>query len=179
MARGIRYLHHAYVQIIDVPQNSIPSEELIASKSQKQLVLAGAAKFNTKPKLGIEFLEENKLIYADGLPRPLSLAKFLRSCSRLDKKLLGDFVSRPDNLAVLEEFMGLLDFKGVGVKPFYVLSRVLIVIGTSCRSNARAPRSVQITRRGSADRPNHGDLCIQILCNGAWWVFIGFMVSTS
>ncbi len=86
-------------------------EQLIASKSQKQLILTGAARFNAKPKLGIEFLEENRLIYADGLPRPLSLAKFLRTCPRIDKKLLGEFLAKPENTPVLEEFMGLLDLK--------------------------------------------------------------------
>jgi golgi-specific brefeldin A-resistance guanine nucleotide exchange factor 1 len=88
-------------------------EKLLLGKSQKQLILTGAVKFNTKPKLGIAFLEESKLVYADGLPRSLSLAKFLRSCPRLDKKLLGDFLSRAENLEVLDQFMGLLDFKGV------------------------------------------------------------------
>lgn len=92
----------------------IPTPEtLLHDKSQKQLILTGATRFNTKPKLGIVFLEENKLIYHDNLPRPLSLAKFLRSCPRLDKKLLGDFLSRPENLEVLGHFMSLLDFKGV------------------------------------------------------------------
>ncbi len=76
--------------------------------------MTGAARFNAKPKTGLAFLEENKLIYSDpNEPRPLSLAKFLRNSARIDKRLLGDFISRPDNIEVLKEFLRLFDFKGV------------------------------------------------------------------
>ena len=62
------------------------------------------------------FLEENKLIYADpNVPRPKSLANFLKCCVRIDKRILGDFISKPDNLDVLEAFIGLFDFKTVSI----------------------------------------------------------------
>ena len=86
------------------------------SKSQKQLVLTGAARFNTKPKAGLAFLEENGLIYADlstEVSKDRSLATFLKNCTRLDKRLLGDFISKPDNLELLKAFIGLFDFKDV------------------------------------------------------------------
>jgi brefeldin A-resistance guanine nucleotide exchange factor 1 len=83
------------------------------SKSRKKLVLTGAARFNTKPKAGIAFLEENKLIYADQLSQDQSLATFLKGCTRLDKRLLGDFISKPDNIKVLKAFIELFDFKDV------------------------------------------------------------------
>ncbi|OJT08688.1 hypothetical protein TRAPUB_414 [Trametes pubescens] len=87
--------------------------ELRHTKSKKRLILTGAARFNAKPKTGLAFLEENKLIYSDpNEPRPLSLAKFLRNSARIDKRLLGDFISRPDNIEVLKEFLKLFDFKG-------------------------------------------------------------------
>jgi len=85
-------------------------------KSRKKLVLTGAARFNSKPKIGVAFLEENKLIYSDLSPevsRTRSLAIFLKSCTRLDKRLLGDYISKPDNLELLKEFIGLFDFKDV------------------------------------------------------------------
>lgn len=78
------------------------------------LVLTGAARFNAKPKTGISFLEENKLVFTDpNEPRAESLAKFLKSSTRLDKRLLGDFLSRPENIDVLSAFMKLLHFKDV------------------------------------------------------------------
>lgn len=86
------------------------------AKSRKRLVLTGASRFNTKPKVGLSFLEENKLIYSDlsdTVDRPKSLARFLKSCSRIDKRLLGDFLARQDNIDVLRAFIRLFDFKDV------------------------------------------------------------------
>ncbi|KAG1879363.1 hypothetical protein C8R48DRAFT_588959 [Suillus tomentosus] len=96
------------------PSDFILPDSLIQDKSRKKLVLTGAARFNSKPKIGIAFLEENKLIYSDLSPevsRTRSLAIFLKSCTRLDKRLLGDYISKPDNLELLKEFIGLFDFK--------------------------------------------------------------------
>ncbi|KAF5372839.1 hypothetical protein D9758_001701 [Tetrapyrgos nigripes] len=96
------------------PAEYPPAESLMQTKSQKKLILTGAARFNTKPKTGIAFLEENGLIYHDLSPvvsKAQSLASFLKGCSRLDKRLLGDFISRPENLEVLKAFIELFDFK--------------------------------------------------------------------
>ncbi|KAH0584078.1 hypothetical protein H2248_009651 [Termitomyces sp. 'cryptogamus'] len=88
-------------------------ESLIQTKSQKKLILTGASRFNAKPKSGIAFLEENNLIYADlseDVTKASSLACFLKSCTRLDKRLLGDYISKPDNIELLKAFIGLFDF---------------------------------------------------------------------
>lgn len=54
------------------------------------------------------------MIYTDtNIPRPQSLAEFLKTCTRIDKRILGDFISKPDNVDVLEAFIGLFDFKDV------------------------------------------------------------------
>ncbi|CDO70750.1 hypothetical protein BN946_scf184798.g65 [Trametes cinnabarina] len=91
-------------------------EDLQHAKSTKKMVLTGASLFNTKPKNGLAFLEENKLIYTDtNEPRPLSLARFLKNSARVDKRLLGDFISRPENIDVLRAFMSLFDFRGKNV----------------------------------------------------------------
>jgi brefeldin A-resistance guanine nucleotide exchange factor 1 len=97
-------------------QNYVPAEELLQRKSKKRTILTGAARFNSKPKTGLAFLEENGLIYhdlSDEVTRPLSLAKFLKSSTRIDKKLLGDFISKPENIEVLKAFIGLFDFHEV------------------------------------------------------------------
>ncbi|KIL69583.1 hypothetical protein M378DRAFT_190012 [Amanita muscaria Koide BX008] len=89
-------------------------ETLIQTKSQKELILTGAARFNSKPKTGVAFLEDKKLIYNDLSPeisRSRSLAKFLKGCTRLDKRLLGDYISKPENIDILKEFIGLFDFE--------------------------------------------------------------------
>ncbi|TFK67907.1 Sec7-domain-containing protein [Pluteus cervinus] len=88
------------------PEYATP-ENLLHAKSQKQLILTGAARFNTKPKAGIAYLEENNVVNT----KAESLAHFLKSCNKLDKRLIGDFISRPDNTEVLKAFIGLFDFK--------------------------------------------------------------------
>ncbi|KAJ6606553.1 hypothetical protein DFH09DRAFT_1242048 [Mycena vulgaris] len=92
-------------------------ESLIQAKSQKKLVVSAAAQFNAKPKKGVAFLEENRLIYTD-LPadapesaKTHNLAVFLKGCARLDKRLLGDYLSREENLPLLKAFIGLIDFR--------------------------------------------------------------------
>ncbi|CAA7267940.1 unnamed protein product [Cyclocybe aegerita] len=87
-------------------------DSLLQVKSKKQLILTGAARFNAKPKTGLAFLEENKIIYANPeMAKARSLAIFLKGCTRIDKRLLGDFISKPDNLDLLREFVCLFNFK--------------------------------------------------------------------
>lgn len=91
----------------------LTAAEAAAAKAHKRILLEGAAAFNLKPKVGLKFLEEHGIIYADPLvPRPESLARFFKTTPRLDKKLLGDFISRPDQLDVLKAFMRLMEFDG-------------------------------------------------------------------
>ncbi|GJE86958.1 Sec7-domain-containing protein [Phanerochaete sordida] len=98
------------------PKDYVSPEDLLQTKSQKKLILTGISRFNAKPKTGIAFLEENKLIYADPEEsRAKSLAVFLKNSTRLDKRLLGDFISRPENFDVLKAFISLFDFKGKSV----------------------------------------------------------------
>jgi brefeldin A-resistance guanine nucleotide exchange factor 1 len=94
-------------------------------KSKKKLILAGAAHFNKNPKASLAFLEENGLIYHDPyerVTRPQSLARFLKCSTRVDNKLLGDFISRPENTEVLKAFVSLFDFRGVLILFYVCLS---------------------------------------------------------
>lgn len=80
------------------------------------MLLDGAAAFNVKPKVGLKFLEEHGVIYNDdSISREESLARFLKTTPRLDKRLLGDFISRPDQIELLRAFMQLMDFDGVSL----------------------------------------------------------------
>ncbi|KAJ7197212.1 hypothetical protein GGX14DRAFT_471834 [Mycena pura] len=92
-------------------------ESLMQTKSQKKLIVSAAARFNTKPKNGVAFLEENQLIYTNLPPdapesaKAHNLAVFLKRCARLDKRLLGDYISREESLPLLKAFVGLFDFR--------------------------------------------------------------------
>lgn len=88
---------------------------LAAAKAGKRTLLEGIIRFNEKPKDGIAFLDAKGLIYTSAnhdKPRHEVLAEFLKTCPRLDKKLLGDFISRPDNIQILRSFIELFNFKG-------------------------------------------------------------------
>lgn len=77
--------------------------------------------FNNKPKNGLAFLEENGIIHNDPseeVPKTKSLALFLKGCTRLDKRLLGDYISKPDNIELLKAFIGLFNFKNVSLRSF-------------------------------------------------------------
>lgn len=102
-------------------EQSYPSSETLTSrKSRKSVLLTGAAMFNTKPKNGLAFLEREGIIAVnsegpgtDDEKRTRSIARFLRGSTRLDKKLLGEYISRPDHTELLRAFIGLFDFNGV------------------------------------------------------------------
>lgn len=91
----------------------LTAESIERSKQSKRILLEGAAKFNMKPKIGLAFLEDHGVIYNNpDEPRAESLARFFKTTPKLDKRLLGDFISRPDQLDVLKAFMNLMDFEG-------------------------------------------------------------------
>ncbi|OXG34789.1 Sec7 domain-containing protein [Cryptococcus neoformans Bt120] len=104
------------------PSNAPTTASLKEAKGRKAVILTGAVLFNTKPKHGLSFLEEKGIIVPDPADegtneekRHLAIARFLRHCSRLDKKLLGEFISRPDQLGLLKAYIGLFNFAGKSV----------------------------------------------------------------
>lgn len=113
---GLSGYRHPCWKLINFHQGFPSPESLIQTKSQKKLILAGVTRFNAKPKAGVAFLEENKLIYTDLSPevtKAHSLAKFLKGCIRLDKRILGDYLSKPEHIDLLKAFIELFDFKDV------------------------------------------------------------------
>ncbi|KAL5635177.1 hypothetical protein ACGC1H_003018 [Rhizoctonia solani] len=123
--------------------SDITPDSLLYTKSRKLLVLTAAQKFNEKPKKGVAFMLENGLVDAkvEEAPAdkpheaaqtekepakradPKSLARFLKNCPRLDKKVLGEYISHLDNPELLKEFIGMFDFRG---KPIADAMRELL-----------------------------------------------------
>lgn len=93
------------------PDDFPPIGSLKHSRGRKGAILEGARRFNAKPKDGLAYLEAQGFISADANgSKDESIAKFLLECPRLDKKLLGDYISRPANTGVLDAFIGSFDF---------------------------------------------------------------------
>ncbi|XP_059677397.1 Golgi-specific brefeldin A-resistance guanine nucleotide exchange factor 1 isoform X1 [Gavia stellata] len=90
----------------------LPSpQELMEIKNKKKLLITGTEQFNQKPKKGIQFLQEKNL-----LATPIDnneVARWLRENPRLDKKMIGEFVSDRKNIDLLESFVGTFSFQGL------------------------------------------------------------------
>ncbi|XP_061315330.1 Golgi-specific brefeldin A-resistance guanine nucleotide exchange factor 1 isoform X1 [Pezoporus flaviventris] len=86
-------------------------QELMQIKNKKKLLITGTEQFNQKPKKGIQFLQEKNL-----LATPIDnneVARWLRENPRLDKKMIGEFVSDRTNIDLLESFVGTFSFQGL------------------------------------------------------------------
>ena len=86
---------------------------LLEHKQKKEIWKEGARRFNIKPKQGIEFLQQQKF-----LPTPIdsySLAVFLKTTPQVNKKALGEFIAKPDNVDLLTAFISLYDFHNVNL----------------------------------------------------------------
>ncbi|XP_049711226.1 Golgi-specific brefeldin A-resistance guanine nucleotide exchange factor 1 isoform X2 [Elephas maximus indicus] len=85
--------------------------ELIKIKNKKKLLITGTEQFNQKPKKGIQFLQEKGLLT---IPMDnTEVAQWLRENPRLDKKMIGEFVSDRKNIDLLESFVSTFSFQGL------------------------------------------------------------------
>uniref|UniRef100_A0A224X4T3 Putative guanine nucleotide exchange factor n=2 Tax=Triatominae TaxID=70999 RepID=A0A224X4T3_9HEMI len=88
---------------------NIPShEQLMAVKRKKKLLATGTEHFNSKPKKGIQFLQEHNLM--SNPVDPIEVVNFLRENPHLDKKMIGEYISNRANLTVLDAFVKSFDF---------------------------------------------------------------------
>ncbi|KAF2994489.1 GDP/GTP exchange factor for ARF [Curvularia kusanoi] len=86
-------------------------EELRQQRLRKDIIIRGATKFNEKPKAGIAFLVSQGII--SDADDPKAIAEFVKGTTRVDKKVLGEFISKRDNEPILEAFMKLFEFRGL------------------------------------------------------------------
>ncbi|KAM5271963.1 Golgi-specific brefeldin A-resistance guanine nucleotide exchange factor 1 isoform 16-T16 [Ctenodactylus gundi] len=85
--------------------------ELVEIKNKKKLLITGTEQFNQKPKKGIQFLQEKGLLT---IPMDnIEVAQWLRENPRLDKKMIGEFVSDRKNIDLLESFVSTFSFQGL------------------------------------------------------------------
>ncbi|KAL7890062.1 hypothetical protein AOLI_G00023200 [Acnodon oligacanthus] len=89
------------------------SQELMDIKNKKKLLITGTEQFNQKPKKGIQFLQEKGL-----LSSPMDnneVAQWLRENPRLDKKMIGEFISDRKNMELLDSFVNTFTFQGLRI----------------------------------------------------------------
>lgn len=88
-----------------------PAPEVMRERRRrKKLIIKGTNKFNESPKGGLAYLQEKGVI--ESIADPVCVARFLKGTSRVNKKVLGDFLSKRGNEAILDAFMDVFDFNG-------------------------------------------------------------------
>lgn len=90
------------------------AESLVARKMQKKSFIKCTEIFNKSPSKGIAALCELKFIENPSDPKELAAFVFQKS-TRLNKKVLGEYLAKPANKDILREFMALFDFQGLRV----------------------------------------------------------------
>ena len=89
--------------------DGLPSvERLRKQRDLKKVIIRGASKFNESPKAGIAFLGKEGVI--QNVDDPAHIARFVRSTALVDKKVLGEFLTKRDNERILEAFIGMFNF---------------------------------------------------------------------
>ncbi|KAK7901666.1 hypothetical protein WMY93_018435 [Mugilogobius chulae] len=89
------------------------SQELLEIRTKKKLLITGTEQFNQKPKKGIQFLQEKGL-----LSEPMDsaqVAQWLRENHRLDKKMIGEFISDRKSQDLLDSFVNTFQFHGLRI----------------------------------------------------------------
>lgn len=108
----LRYIQFIAERLLDDPvTDGYPDPDTLREqRRRKKIIIKGAGKFNEKPKAGLGYLEAQGII--ENANDPVAVAKFLKGTSRINKKVLGDFISKRGNEAILEAFLDLFDFSG-------------------------------------------------------------------
>ncbi|RCI14930.1 hypothetical protein L249_7105 [Ophiocordyceps polyrhachis-furcata BCC 54312] len=107
----LRYIQFLAERTQDNPafERSFPDPaQLRERRRRKNIIVKGAIKFNEKPKVGLRYLEAHGIIADVG--DPVGVARFLQGTSRVSKSVLGDFLSKRGNEAVLGAFIDQFDF---------------------------------------------------------------------
>ncbi|KAF4555474.1 Sec7 domain-containing protein 2 [Elsinoe fawcettii] len=108
----LNYVQFVADRLEDEPKTEgYPNAKVLREqRSMKKIIIKGATKFNEKPQAGIAFLASQGVI--DDLDNPVSVAKFLKGTTRIDKKVLGEFLSKRNSEKILDAFMDLFEFTG-------------------------------------------------------------------
>uniref|UniRef100_M3ZUN6 Golgi brefeldin A resistant guanine nucleotide exchange factor 1 n=1 Tax=Xiphophorus maculatus TaxID=8083 RepID=M3ZUN6_XIPMA len=89
------------------------SLELLEIRTKKKLLITGTEQFNQKPKKGVQFLQEKGLL-SDPLDTK-QVAQWLRENPRLDKKMIGEYISDRNNVELLDSFVNTFTFQGLRI----------------------------------------------------------------
>jgi len=109
------YIQSIADRLEDQPEaGDLPSRKsLQEQRERKKIVIKGATKFNENPKGGIAFLVSQGIISSPD--DPAAIAAFLRTTTRVDKRVLGEFISKRSNVGLLNAWLDTFDFTNLRV----------------------------------------------------------------
>ena len=81
---------------------------LLDQRRIKMIYSEAAILFNSSPKEAFPFLQQKGLLSSE--PTKSEIASFLRKAQGLDKKVLGEYLAKPDNIEILREFFSAFKF---------------------------------------------------------------------
>ncbi|KYM98687.1 Golgi-specific brefeldin A-resistance guanine nucleotide exchange factor 1 [Cyphomyrmex costatus] len=91
-------------------------EDLLAIKANKRWLVVGTEKFNENPREGIAKLTEHGLLGGTpGHSDPEKIAKLLRENPGLDKKAIGEYISKKENKNILNYFVHNFDLRNTRI----------------------------------------------------------------
>ncbi|XP_018046916.1 PREDICTED: Golgi-specific brefeldin A-resistance guanine nucleotide exchange factor 1 [Atta colombica] len=91
-------------------------EDLLAIKANKRWLALGTEKFNENPREGIAKLTEHGLLGGTpGHSDPEKIAKLLRENPGLDKKAIGEYISKKENKNILNYFVHNFDLRNTRI----------------------------------------------------------------
>ncbi|KAK3323543.1 hypothetical protein B0T19DRAFT_207800 [Cercophora scortea] len=108
----LRFIQFIAERLDDPPKTEgYPDPAVLREKRRrKRLIVKGTNKFNENPKGGLAYLQEKGIL--ENASDPVCLANFFTGTSRVNKKALGEFLSKKGNEAVLDAFLKKFDFSG-------------------------------------------------------------------
>ncbi|ODM17972.1 hypothetical protein SI65_06760 [Aspergillus cristatus] len=111
----LSYVQFIHDRLDDEPElEDFPSlDRLRSQRRTKKIIVQGTQKFNEDPKAGIAHLTAQGII--ENPDDPTQVARFLKGTSRVSKKILGEYISKRSNEALLDAFVDLFDFAGKNV----------------------------------------------------------------
>ncbi|KAM0532126.1 hypothetical protein ACHAPP_007310 [Verticillium nonalfalfae] len=108
----LRYVQYIAERLeLQPASEDLPSaDHLREQRRRKKIIIKGTTKFNETPKGGLAYLQAQGII--DDAQNVTSVARFLHATSRVNKKVLGEYLSKKGNEPVLEAYLDLFDFDG-------------------------------------------------------------------
>lgn len=86
-------------------------EHLLAIKEKKRLLATGTDQFNVKPEKGIQFLQDNGILGTSNQ----DIAILIKENPKLDKKMIGEYLSKKKNVGILSAFVKSFEFTGLRI----------------------------------------------------------------